>query len=438
MQPVIIAPVPIILFQDGKVEIHGRYRSEFGAPMQGVTVGIGTVGSGLANCTVTVDGEDIYAEGNLADLEFIDENFELGDEAVVSIQTNELGEWSETRYQAKTAGEPTVTLASGMGTLSGFPHTIQWDYSDFEGYYQCQYELRISGSNLMGEVTLNEYSNQNSLSINGKEIAFAAEIAGTAQKLQCELEVWSTSGLSTTVDFELSIEGSVSSVSPTGVLSDFKLLVEAGKEFFLYSQVDGVTQECGYSESGELLFDLPVKGARYFVVTFNDDHLGRADEIAISGESMRSPHLDFPDDGIKRRITLLLDNESGADLSNSVEYQFFAGRDEPVGYCNESATTFNVSAHMFEPLTLSELIRQLKGREAVYRPSKGGIHRVFVDNLSYTSNDRSSQIAGQVSLSLTKVDGSPYGLFYESPFFKNKQLYPGPTTFPGPNTFTVV
>lgn len=437
MQPVIIAPVPIILFEDGEVEIHARFRSEFGAPLQSATVGIGTESGGLVNCTVSVDGEEIYATGNLADIQFIDEDFSLGDEVRIVVRTKELEQWSETEYKAVSAGNPTVEVVSGHGTLNGFPHTIQWDYSDFDGYFQCEYELKIKGSNLMGEVVISEYSNSNSLSISGKEIAFASSIGGTVEKLECELTVWSTSGLSATASFELDITGSVSAVSPSGVLSDFKLLVNAGKEFFLYAQVDGITQECGYSESGELLFDLPVKGARYFVVTFNDDHLGRADEVTVTVESMHSPHLDFPDDGVKRRITLLLDNESSASLDNSVEYVHYAGRDDPVGYANDATTTMNVSAYLFEPLSLNELLKQFKGREAVYRPSKGGIYRVFVDNLSYTASERYKQISGQVSFSLTRVDGSPYGLFYESPFFKNAQLYPGPYTYPGPNTWMV-
>jgi hypothetical protein len=69
VQPVIIAPVPIILFEDGEVEIHARFRSEFGAPLQSATVGIGTESGGLVNCTVSVDGEEIYATGNLADIQ---------------------------------------------------------------------------------------------------------------------------------------------------------------------------------------------------------------------------------------------------------------------------------------------------------------------------------------------------------------------------------
>jgi hypothetical protein len=86
----------------------------------------------------------------------------------------------------------------------------------------------------------------------------------------------------------------------------------------------------------------------------------------------------------------------------------------------------NVSAYLFEPLSLNELLKQFKGREAVYRPSKGGIYRVFVDNLSYTASERYKQISGQVSFSLTRVDGSPYGLFYESPFFKKRAVIPWP------------
>lgn len=437
MQPVIIAPVPIILFEDGEVEIHARFRSEFGAPLQQATVGIGTEAGGLVNCTVSVDGEDIYAVGKLADIQFIDEEFKLGDEVIILVRTSELEEWSETEYKAQSAASPTVEVTSGHGTLSGFPHTISWDYSDYEGYFQCQYELRIKGSNLMGEVIINKYSNQSSLTLTGKELAFASSIGGTVEELQCELEVWSTSGLSATTTFDFDISGSATSVSPTGVLSDFKLLVNAGKEFFLYSQIDGITQECGYSESGELLFDLPVKDARYFVVTFNSNHLGRADEVIVTGEAMRSPHLDFPDDGVKRRITLLLDNESSASLDNSVEYVHYAGREDPVAYANDSTTSMNVSAYLFEPLSLNELLRQFKGREAVYRPSKGGIYRVFVDSLSYTASERYKEISGQVSFSLTRVDGSPYGLFYDSPFFTNAQLYPGSDVYPSSNTWTV-
>lgn len=437
MQPVIIAPVPIVLFENGEVEIHARFRSEFGAPLQDASVGIGTEAGGLASCAVTLDGEEIYATGKLADIQFLDENFILGDEVIVSVRTNELGEWSQTQYKAVSAGDPTVEVVSGFGALNGFPHAISWDYTDFDGYFQCQYELRIKGSNLMGEVVINEYSNQNSLSISGKEIAFASAIGGTVEKLECELKVWSTSGLSASTNFEFEITGEVPAIAPTGVLSDFKLLVNAGKEFFLYAQVDGVTQECGYSENGELLFDLPVKGARYFVVTFNENHLGRADEVLVTGESMRSPHLDFPDNGVKRRITLLLDNESSASLDNSVEYVHYAGRDDPVGYANDATTTMNVSAYLFEPLSLNELLKQFKGREAVYRPAKGGIYRVFVDNLSYTASERYKQISGQVSLSLTRVDGSPYGLFYDSPFFTNAQLYPGADVYPSSQTWTV-
>lgn len=436
MQPVIVAPVPIILFANGEVEIHARYRSEFGAPMTDAQVGIGT-SAGFANCSVTVEGEEIYAIGKLSDLEFIDETFTVGSEAIIQVRTCELENWSETQYKATTAAEPTVTLASGVGSVSGFPYPLSWSYEDYEGYYQCQYELRITGSNLMGEVVINEYSNASSLTITGKEIAFGAKIGGTNETLHCELEVWSTSGLSTVTEFDLTLSGTVDAATPTGVRQDFKLAVEAGREFFLYALVDGVAQECGYSSDGYLLFDLPIKDARYFAVTLNSARLGRADEVVITGEKMRSPHIDYPDNGVKKRITLLLENESDMDLSNDVEYVHFAGRSEPVGYYTNSETTMSVSAYLLEPMSVSQLLEQLKGREAVYRPSKGGIHRVFVDKVSYTASERSSQISGRVGLSLTKVDGSPYGLFYESPFFTDAQLYPSATTYPSSETWMV-
>ena len=36
---------------------------------------------------------------------------------------------------------------------------------------------------------------------------------------------------------------------------------------------------------------------------------------------------------------------------------------------------------------------------------------------------------------MTVVDGSPYGLLYDSPVYVDRMLYPGPDVYPGPNLY---
>lgn len=435
MNPVIMSPVPIILFADGILTVKAAFRSETGAPMQQADIGFQTANTTLACDTKTKDGI-IIGTISLDSVAVGDPNFVVGDKATIIVKTQENDTWSQTGFTAQTATNPKVSLATGGGSLTGFPWTITWNYEDFSGFYQNKWELRIKGSNLFGEVKLSEYSIERQATINGDSIAFASEIGGSAQTLECELEVWSTSGLSTLVPFTWEIAESTTTTTASATLTDGKMSVNCSNDsFFLFVLADGKLDECGYTETGTLLFDLPIKGARYFVVTLDENRIGSATELLPTG-SLMSPRLDYFIDGIKQSIVLVLNNEESFTLTNSVTYENFLGRSNPVSYFDNATENCTVSAYFKKPFNTKKILTSLHGIEAVFRPSRGGIYRVFVDSASF-ANERSFDIAGKLDLSLTVVSGNPYDMFYKSPFFKDAQIYPAEDLFPSETTWTV-
>jgi hypothetical protein len=438
VQPSILSPVPVITFIDGVVTIKAAYHSQYGAPLEDAQIGVKTSKSSASAQEVTINGEEFSGTVLLTHIQASDSDFELGDDLTIIARTKEQGEWSETLYTAKTCGEPEVEIASGS-SIPKFPYELNWEYADYDGFFQCRYELRIK-TRLMGSVSIGKYSAEHNATIDGKEIAYAAAISGTEQSLQCELEVWSTSGLSKVISFALSISASLSAGTPTAELEDGKMKIINGSPFFLYALSNNDCVECAYSESGNLIFSLPIippDTVRYFVVVLDSNRFGRADEIFPTGwDGVPRSYFDYYVDGSTRRLELLLDQTDEASIENESNSFNFAGRKDPVVFSRSSTISRSVTCVLRKPVEVDSLLESLRGKEGVYRSSRGDIIRCFVQSVSFTKRNEPG-IAGDLSMSLLKVSGSPYRLFYESPFFKDKRLYPGPNVFPGPNTFMV-
>ena len=194
MQPSIISPVPIIVFDGGQVTITAVYHSEHGAPLEDAQIGVATDNTSVA-ADATVSGETITGIALLQDITQADTTWELGDNLTIIARTKEQGEWSETRYTAKTCGNPTVAITSGGSSIPSFPAEITWSYEDYSGFFQNKFELKLHTS-LMGDVVISEYTSRNSVKLNGDEIAYCAAIEGTEETISAELTVYSTSGLS--------------------------------------------------------------------------------------------------------------------------------------------------------------------------------------------------------------------------------------------------
>lgn len=434
MNPVIISPVPIILFADGVLTVKAAYKSSTGAPMQDASVSFTTANTTLACDTETVDGE-IIGTLSLTSVTVGDSAFTVGDTATITVKTKENGTWSQTSFSAKTATNPTVTIATGGGALTAFPWTLTWNYTDYSGFYQNKWELRIDGV-LFTEASFSKYTIDQEATIDGSLLAYAAALGGLEHEFTCELEVWSTSGLSTVVPFTWTVAASELTTTATAKYTDGKMQVECdADDFYLFVLVDDELHECAHSENGFLLFSLPTKGSRYFVVVLDEYRIGCATEIFPTG-TLRSPRLDYAVDGVKQSLVLLLDNEENFDLTNNVTYEYFLGRTRPVAYIENSSETLNVSAYLKEPFDTKKVLNSLSGVEAVYRPSRGGIYRVCIDSAKFT-NQRSYEIAGQLDLSLTAVTGDPYELLYDSPLFEDKQLYPAEDVYPSDSTWMV-
>lgn len=433
MQPSIISPVPIIVFGGGNVTVTAVFHSEYGAPIEDAQIGVATANTTIA-ATTTISGETITGLVLLQDITQADTSWELGDDLTIVARTKEQSEWSETRYTAQTCGNPTVTVTSGGTSIPSFPHEITWSYEDYAGFFQNKIELKLHTS-LMGDVVIAEYTSRHSIGISGDEIAYAAAIGGTETSISAELTVWSTSGLSKTIDISLSVQENSTAIAAEASLNDGRLLIESNAAFFLYALYAGKCEQCAYTESGTLDFMLPINGADYFLVSTNSSRIGRADEIAID-RSIGGGYFDYAVDGVRKRIAHIYDVKEDLTGSTSVTLNYFAGRLNPVAYFRDSNEKLSVGCLIEAPCDMSALINSLRGVEGVYRSAENGIFRVVVESAANSLHE-SPEIAGSLTMSLDVVDSSPYGLFYDSPFFKDAQLYPGSTTYPSPNTWTV-
>ena len=432
MQPSIISPVPIITFDNGQVTITAVYHSEYGAPLEDAQIGVATANTTIA-ATTAISGETITGVALLQDITQADASWELGDDLTIVARTKEQGEWSETRYTAQTCGNPTVAITSGGSSIPSFPYELTWSYSDYAGFFQNKYEFKLHTS-LAGDVVISEYSAEHSVRLEGDEIAYIAAIGGTETTVSAELTVYSTSGLSKTIELKLSVQANATSITPTVTVSDGRMLVECSKAFFLYVLYGTTLTRCAYAESGTLDFLLPINDARYFVVTLNDKRIGRADEITAP-VSIDCGYLDFEDNGVLTRIENLLEGSENHSVDNSVEFSHFAGRTNPVAYFREPEKSIKASCSLFGR-DLDKLIESLRGKECVYRSVRNGIFRVAIESVDYDLY-RGRLGGGGLSFDMTVVDGDPYAMFYDSPFFTNAQLYPSATTYPGSNTWTV-
>lgn len=432
MQPSIISPVPIITFDDGKVEICAVFHSEYGAPMEDAQIGVATGSTTLAADT-DISGETVTGVALLADITNADADWTLGDDLTIVARTKEQGEWSETKYTAATCGDPTVTVVSGGSSILSFPAEINWTYEDYSGFFQNKVELKLH-TGLMGDVVLSEYTSRHSIGIDGSEIAYCAAIGGSEGSVAAELTVHSTSGLSKTIALELAVTPNETALEPTASLNDGRLLVECDEPFFLFALYAGRCTQCAYTDSGTLDFLLPINGARYFVVSLNEKRIGRADEIS-SSVSIDCGYLDYVDNGVLTRLENLLNGEEGHALENTVQFSHFAGRRNPVAYFRESEKTITAKCAMFGR-DLDAVIESLRGIEGVYRSVRNGIFRVAVDSVEYDLY-RGVSGGGGIALKMTVIDGDPYAMFYDSPFFKNAQLYPSATTYPSETTWMV-
>lgn len=437
MQPSIISPVPVITFTNGELVVKAIYHSEYGAPLESAQIGVRTANSSAAATNVEIAGEEFTGTVLLSHIQTNDPDWYVGQDLTVVARTREQGVWSETYFTAKTCAEPSVVIATGGSTVYSFPHEINWTYYDYPGYFQCRYELRLK-TNLMGEVSISKYASDLSVTITGKEIAYAAAINGTEEAISCELEVWSTSGLSKVIEFQLQVSASIPQSHASAVVDDGKMIIENADPFFLYALSHGVCSECAYSESGALMFALPLippDSVRYFVVVLDESRFGRADEIFPSGwDGVPRSYFDYFDNGATKRLELLLDQSDSASIENESSSYVFAGRKDPVVYSRTSNASRDVSCVLMKPVEVDNLLETLRGKEGVYRSSRGDIIRCFVQSVSFSKRTEPG-IAGDLSMSLLKVDGSPYRLFYDSPFFTDERLYPGENVFPGPNTF---
>lgn len=437
MKPSIISPVPVITFANGELVVKAVYHSQYGAPLEDAQIGVRTANSSAAATEVSISGEEFSGVILLSHIQTSDPDWFVGQELTIVARTREQGEWSETRYTAKTCAEPSVVIATGGSSILRFPHQINWTYYDFPGFFQCRYELRLKTS-LMGTVSIGAYTSDLSVTISGKEIAYGAAINGTEESISCELEVWSTSGLSKVIEFELAISASIEKSTATAIIDDGKMAVECNNPFFLYALSDECS-ECAYSESGALMFALPIvppNAVRYFVVVLDENRFGRADEIFPSGwDGVPRSYFDYFDNGATKRLELLLDQSDSALVENDLTICTFAGRKDPVVYSRTSSASRDISCVLMKPVEVDNLLETLRGKEGVYRSSRGDIIRCFVQSVSL-SKRMEPGIAGDLSMSLLKVDGSPYRLFYESPFFIDARLYPSEDTYPSSSTFT--
>lgn len=432
MQPSIISPVPTITFDSGEVTITAVFHSEYGAPMEDAEIGVRTPTTQVLAET-TIIGETIIGVASVEDIEAQDSTWSLGEDLTIVAKTKEQGEWSETRYTAKTCGNPTVAIATGGSTIPSFPHQINWTYSDYDGFFQNRYELTMHTA-LMGDVVISEYSASHTVEISGDEIAYAAAINGTESTIQCSLTVYSTSGLSKTMEFSLSVTANSSAASVEASLTNGNLAIDSYKAFFLYALYADSCDQCAYSESGYLDFLLPVSGVRYFAVSLNSSRIGRADEITI-GTFEPCGYIDYSDNGVLRRLENYLNGSESMKQSIDYEICHFAGRINPVSYYRNSTQSFSVGFSLEKDVNIPSLLETLRGIEAVYRSVNGGIYRVFISDVD--SDTTSGNCPNEISLTLEVIDGSPYKMFYDSPFFKNAQLYPGENTFPSPTTWMV-
>lgn len=436
MQPSILSPVPVITFIGGELTIVARYHSEYGAPLEDAQVGVYTQNSSVA-ADVTIDGETITGVVKLDHIQTNDSKWSLGDDLTLSVRTKEQSKWSETRTTEKTCGEPVVKIATGGSTLVGFPHEINWTYQDYEGFYQCKYELRLK-TLLMGTVRITKYASEYSVTIDGSEIAYACAIGGTEQNLPCELEVWSTSGLSKVSTFNLAIDADIPQAKASAQIKDGTMVVESANPFFLYVLSGNTFEQCAYASGTALTFSLPIvppQSVRYFVVTLNEDRFGRADEIKPSGfDGVPRSYFDYYVDGIPQRIELLLDQTDDASVDSDIVSYTFAGRKDPVVYKRTSSASRSVSCVLLKPLDVDALLESLRGTEGVYRSSRGDIIHCFVESVSLSKRTEPG-VAGDLDMSLQKVDGSPYRYFYQSPFFSDERLYPGDDVYPGTDTW---
>lgn len=433
MQPSIISPVPIIVFDGGNVTITAVYHSEYGAPLEDAQIGVATANTTVAAET-TISGETIIGVALLQDITQADTTWELGDDLTITARTKEQGEWSETRYTAQTCGNPTVTITSGGSSIPSFPYELTWSYSDYARFFQNKYELKLHTS-LIGDVVISEYTARHSVQLDGSEIAYCAAVGGTEKTINGELTVYSTSGLSKTIDISLSVQENSTAIAAEASLNDGRLSIESDEAFFLYALYAGKFEQCAYTESGTLDFMLPINGAYYFLVTINSSRIGRADELIVNG-SIGGGYFDYAIDGVRKRIAHIYDAKEDLTGSTTVTLNYFAGRLNPVAYLRESNEKLSVGCLVEAPCDMSALVNSLRGVEGVYRSVENGIFRVVVESAANSLHE-SPEIAGSLTMSLDVVDGSPYGLFYDSPFFKDAQLYPGSTTYPSPNTWTV-
>lgn len=433
MQPTLLSPVPVAVFRDGAVEVKARYNSGTGAPMEACTVGVRTSSTSCAASSVEASGEEFGGRVLLDDIQQLDPGWELGDRLTVLARTCEAGEWSETRYDAATCGPPEVSLVEGSGIITGFPHIIAWDYGDFPGWWQCRYELEIRGSRLMGDVTLAGYSSEPMVELSGEEIGFAADFGGTLERLQCTLRVESTSGASATLEFDVKVDGSVEAPEVSASVDDGRLLVESSAPFELFAIKSG-GERAAWTKTGSLMFDLPDAASRYCAVTLGSGRIGRADEVPVQIGRWPCSYLDYIAGGERKRLELRYNPEESASIAGDSEMVRYAGRANPVRAYVATDVSISASAVAMEPSDLGELQDELRGIEAVYRSGKGGIWRVVVDSVRW-ARARGRALAGEVELSMTVVDGSPYGLLYDSPVYVDRMLYPGPDVYPGPDLY---
>lgn len=429
MQPTILSPVPFILFSGGSVYIVARYNSGTGAPMQKCEIGVATGKVSLA-CSVVVDGETFSGSAAIADIVQADTTWSVGHDLTIIARTMEAGKWSETHFSARTCGDPSVSLTSGYTTLSAFPHAVTWDYSDVEGFWQCGWVLRITGSRIMGDVELRSYTNSHEALINGSEIAYAADLDGTVDSLHCSLDVLSTSGAVKTLQFDLVVSGNPKKPAITNRPDGGRLLVESSLPFQLFALGDN-PQRAAYSDSGQLLFSLPDSSTRLVAVTLDEARIGRGDELYFSGEFCG--YLDYVLDGGKRRLDVSWDGGESSSFSSSSDLVHFAGRKYPVAYMRDSVGTFNISCSVDDADDAVLIAKSIEGVEAVYRPQCGGLYRVVIDKASSSIGDTDG--FQSVAISCNVVDGSPYSLLYDDPFFEDIMLYPGVSVYPGKDTY---
>lgn len=435
MQPSIISPVPIITFDDDSCRITAVYHSQYGAPLEDAQVGVITPNTTIAATSTTVSGETFTGIVSLQDITTADSTWSLGDDLTILARTKEQDEWSETRYTAKTCGNPTVTIVSGGTSIPSFPAEITWSYDDYDGFFQNKFELTLHTS-LMGDVVIAEYTSRHSVRLNGEEIAYGAAIGGTEQSVNAELVVYSTSGLSKTIDLTLVLTPNTTSIVTSASLNEGRLVVDAEENpFFLYVLYGGKCEQCAYTESGYLDFLLPISGARYFAITLNDSRIGHGNELDVDID-LNAGYLDYSDNGVLKRLDNMLNPSEDHSLSNDVTYTYFAGRTNPVVYFRESEKTLSAAFEVFDA-DIYSIVESLRNIEGVYRSAKSGsIHRVAIDSVDVTVLTGRANVY-ELDLGMTVIDGSPYKLFYDSPFFQNAQLYPGEDTYPSSTTWTV-